>query len=103
MRLKSLLGMATVAAATTGMLAFAAPAQAAQLPCFLAGSGGSASATCYSGSSYTWRLVVDCVDTSNIKWPKIVYSVAGAYRTGDGTDSITCAAGLKANGRIEAK
>jgi hypothetical protein len=102
--MKTLLGMAAVAAAATGTFAVATPsAQAAQLPCFLAGSGSSASATCYSGSSYTWRLVADCLDTSNIKWPKIVNTKYGAYIKGDGTESLSCASGLRAVGRIEAR
>lgn len=101
MRLQNLLGLAAVAAAATGALAVATPAQAAQLPCFLSGSGNTASATCYSGSSHTWRLAADCVDTSNIRWPRIVTTLYSGYRTGDGTATLTCAAGLRADGRIE--
>jgi hypothetical protein len=102
-RLKSLLGLTATAAVATGILAMATPAQAASLPCHLSGSGNSASATCYSGSSYTWRLVVDCLDTTNVKWPKIVGTLYGDYRTGDGTDTLTCAPNLRADGRIEAR
>ncbi len=104
MRMKTLLGVAAMAAAATGTFAVAAPsAQAAQLPCFLAGSGSSASATCYSGSSYTWRLVADCLDTSNVKWPRIVDTKYNGYVRGDGSQSLNCAAGLRAVGRIEAR
>jgi len=100
-RMKTLLGLA---AATAGTFAVATPsAQAAQLPCFLAGSGSSASATCYSGSSYTWRLAADCLDTSNVKWPRIVDTKYSGYLKGDGYQSLNCAPGLRAVGRIEAR
>ncbi|GGO94102.1 hypothetical protein [Wenjunlia tyrosinilytica] len=102
MRVKTLLGLAACAAATAGVLTVP-PAQAAQLPCFLSGSGSSASATCYSGASYTWRLVVDCVDTSNARWPKIVSTLRGDYITGDGTETLSCSGSLRADGRIETK
>ncbi|WNI14488.1 hypothetical protein [Actinacidiphila sp. ITFR-21] len=101
MRVPTLLGLAACAAATTGALAVA-PAQAAQLPCFLSGSGNSASATCYSGAPYTWRLVVDCQDTRTIKWPVTVTTLYGAYITGDGTETLSCGS-YRAQGRIEAR
>jgi hypothetical protein len=99
-RLKTLLGAVGL---TAGLLTFAAPAQAASLPCLLGGSGNSASATCYSGAPYTWRLAVDCLDTTNIKWPKLVTTLYGDYITGDGTESLSCKPSLRAIGRIEAK
>ncbi|MEY9962680.1 hypothetical protein ABIA33_000706 [Streptacidiphilus sp. MAP12-16] len=102
MRLKTLLGLAACVASATAALAVG-PAQAAQLPCNLGGSGNTASVTCYSGAPYTWRLVVDCVDTSNVYWPRIVSTTYGAYRTGDGTEVLSCAASLRADGRIEAR
>ncbi|MDJ0340921.1 hypothetical protein QMK19_09180 [Streptomyces sp. H10-C2] len=102
MRLKTLLGLAACAAATAGALTVA-PAQAAQLPCFLSGSGNSATATCYSGASYTWRLTVDCLDTSNIRWPVTVATISGGYVRGDGTETLSCGGSLRANGRIEAR
>jgi hypothetical protein len=100
-RMKTLLGLATVAAAVS--LPLAGTAQAASLPCGLGSNGNTASATCWSGSPYTWRLVVDCLDTSNIKWPKIVNTLYGAYITGDGTETLSCQSNLRANARIEAK
>jgi len=103
-RMKTLLGVVAVAAAATGTFAVATPsAQATRLPCHLAGSGSSASATCYSGSSYTWRLVADCLDTSNIKWPRIVDTKYSGYIKGDGTQSLNCDSGLRAVGRIETR
>jgi hypothetical protein len=99
--MKTLLGLATAAAAMT--VTFAGPAQAASLPCGLGSNGNTASATCWSGSSYTWRLVVDCLDTSNIKWPKTVNTLYGAYIKGDGTETLSCAGNLKASARLEAK
>lgn len=99
--MKTLLGVAATAAALTGALAVATPAQATRLPCHLGGSGGSASAECYSGSSITWRLAADCLDVSNIKWPRHVNTLYSAYRTGDGRVTLTCASGLRASGRIE--
>jgi hypothetical protein len=101
--MKTLMGFATAAAATTGLLAFAAPAQAASLPCGLGSNGNTASATCWSGSPYTWRLVVDCLDTTNVKWPKTVDTRYGEWITGDGTETLSCAANLKASARLEAK
>jgi hypothetical protein len=105
LRPKHLLGPAVATAlAATGLLTVTVPpAQAAQLPCNLTGSGSSATADCYSGSRYTWRLVVDCVDTSNPKLPRTVTTLYGKYRTGDGTETLNCHSPLRADGRIEAK
>ena len=104
MTLRTLVGGAACALTVAGLLCVAgASAQAATLPCNLGSDGSGASVTCYSGSSYTWRLAVDCLDTSNIKWPRIVYTIYGAYHTGDGTESATCTDNLKADARIEAK
>jgi hypothetical protein len=101
-RLKTtLLGLAAAIAVPTALLT-TAPAQAASLPCNLTSSGNSASVTCYSGASYTWRLVVDCLDTTIPTSPVIVDTLYGSYTTGDGTETLTCAAGLRADGRIEA-
>ena len=66
-------------------------------------NGNTASATCWSGSSYTWRLAVDCLDTTNIKWPKIVNTLYGDWITGDGTETLTCKPGLRASARLEAR
>ncbi len=101
-RTRTALGLAACAAVATGLLT-ATPASAARLPCHLAGSGNSASATCYSGSSYTWRLVVDCDDVSNPKWPARVSTRYGAWHTGDGSDSLSCGGSLRATGRLEAR
>lgn len=97
MRIKILMAIAAAA----GGLAVATPAQAAQLPCGLGGDGNRASATCWGGSSHTWRLVVDCLDTSNIRWPKIVDTIYGEWHRGDGSDTRYCAGGLRASGRLE--
>jgi hypothetical protein len=102
LRARTALGLAACAAVTAGLLT-ATPASAARLPCNLAGSGDTASANCYSGSSYTWRLVVDCDDVSNPKWPVRVKTVYGAWHTGDGSDSISCGGSLRATGRLEAR
>jgi hypothetical protein len=102
-RMRILLGLATCVAAAASAVAVAMPAQSARLPCNLGGSGNSASATCYGGYSYTWRLVVDCLDTSNLRWPVVVTTLYGNYRTGDGTDTLTCASSLRASGRLEAR
>ncbi|HET6360011.1 hypothetical protein [Streptomyces sp.] len=101
-RTRSALGLAACAAVAAGLLT-ATPASAARLPCNLAGSGSNAYANCYSGSSYTWRLVVDCDDVSNPKWPVRVTTLYGAWHTGDGSDSISCAGSLRATGRLEAR
>ncbi|MEU9011027.1 hypothetical protein AB0D12_14845 [Streptomyces sp. NPDC048479] len=101
LRTKTALALAVGAAVAAGLFT-ATPASAARLPCNLAGSGGTASANCYSGSSYTWRLVVDCDDVSNPKWPARVKTLYGAWRTGDGSDSISCGGSLRASGRLEA-
>jgi hypothetical protein len=103
MRLKALAGLAAGAAARAGSLVAASPAQAAQLPCWLAGSGSTASAGCYSGSSITWRLAADCLDRSNIKWPVVVTTLYSDYVTGDGTQALTCPNSLSAQGRIEVR
>jgi hypothetical protein len=100
-RTKTLLGLTAAAAAV--LLPLAAPAQAASLPCGLGSNANNASATCWSGSSYTWRLAVDCLDTSNIKWPKVVNTLYGAWITGDGTESLSCKPAYKASARLEAK
>ncbi|AVZ73643.1 hypothetical protein SLUN_17145 [Streptomyces lunaelactis] len=102
LRTKAALGLAACAATAAGLLT-ATPATAARLPCHLAGSGDTASAHCYSGSSYTWRLVVDCDDVSNPKWPVRVKTLYGAWHTGDGSDSISCGSPLRATGRLEAR
>jgi hypothetical protein len=65
--------------------------------------GDTASAHCCSGSFCTWRLVVDCDDVSNPKWPVRVKTLYGDWRTGDGSDSISCAGSLRATGRLEAR
>ncbi|MFK4596425.1 hypothetical protein RKD30_003092 [Streptomyces pristinaespiralis] len=101
-RMKTTLGLAAAAAMAAGLLA-ATPASAARLPCHLAGSGDTASATCYSGSSYTWRLVVDCDDVSNPRWPVRVNTLHGAWHTGDGSDTISCGGSLRATGHLEAR
>ena len=103
MRLKALVGLAAGAAARAGSLVAAAPAQAAPLPCWLAGRGRTASAGGYSGSSITWRLAADCLDRSNIKWPVVVTTLYSDYVTGDGTRSLTCPNSLSAQGRIEVR
>jgi hypothetical protein len=100
-RMKTVLGLATSAAALS--LAFTAPAQAASLPCGLGSNGPTGTATCWSGAPYTWRLVVDCLDTTNIKWPKVVNTLYGAWTKGDGTETLTCQSNLKASARLEAK
>ncbi|MET7616040.1 hypothetical protein [Streptomyces sp. NPDC005408] len=99
---RTALGLAACAAVAAGLLT-ATPASAARLPCNLAGSGNSASANCYSGSSYTWRLVVDCDDVSSPKWPVRVTTLYGAWHTGDASDSISCGGSLRATGRLEAR
>ncbi|GHH68901.1 hypothetical protein GCM10018793_00400 [Streptomyces sulfonofaciens] len=91
------------AALTAGLLALAAPAGAAALPCNLSSSGGTASATCFSGSSYTWRLVADCDDVSDPRSPSRVTTLYGDWRTGDGTETLTCDSGLRATGHLEAR
>jgi hypothetical protein len=103
-RTKTALGLAAAcAAAMAAGLLTATPASAARLPCHLAGSDDTASAHCYSGSSYTWRLVVDCDDVSNPKWPVRVKTVYGDWHTGDGSDSISCGGSLRALGRLESR
>ncbi|WP_328538926.1 hypothetical protein [Streptomyces sp. NBC_00344] len=103
MRVKTLLALAACSVTAAGILAAAPAAQAASLPCNLGGSGSSASATCYSGSSYTWRLVVDCNDVSNVRWPVTVTTLYGDWHTGDGTESLSCDGSLRAIGRLEAR
>jgi hypothetical protein len=103
MRLTTLAGLAAAAVALAGSLVVASPAQAAALPCWVAGSGSDASAGCYSGSSITWRLAVDCWDTTNIKWPTLKESKFSPYVTGDGEQHLSCARGLRANGRLEVR
>jgi len=102
LRTKTALGLAACAAVAAGLLT-ATPASAARLPCHLAGSGDSSSAYCYSGSSYTWRLVVDCDDVSNPKWPVRVKTLHGAWHTGDGSESIACGGSLRAAGHLESR
>ncbi|MFF0063582.1 hypothetical protein ACFYRC_18950 [Streptomyces sp. NPDC005279] len=102
LRTKTALALAAGAAIVAGLFT-ATPASAARLPCNLAGSGDSASANCYSGSSYTWRLVVDCDDVSNPKWPVRDRTVYGAWHTGDGSDAISCGGSLRAQGHLEAR
>lgn len=97
MRTKILLALAI----TAGALAAASPAQAAQAPCGLGSDGNRASATCWSGSSYTWRLVADCVDHSNVRWPVTVYTIYGQDHRGDGSDTLYCASNLRAHARLE--
>lgn len=100
MRFKTLLGLTACAA---GLFTVATPAQAAALPCGLGSNANTASATCWSGSSYTWRLVVDCLDTSNIKWPTVAYTLHGEWITGDGSDSLSCKPSLRASAHLESK
>jgi hypothetical protein len=100
--MKTLLGL--TAAAAAGVLPLVTvPAQAASLPCGLGSNANTASATCWSGSSYTWRLAVDCLDTSNIKWPKVVNTLYGEWIKGDGTETLSCKPAYKASARLEAK
>ncbi|WP_406401485.1 hypothetical protein OH805_20715 [Streptomyces sp. NBC_00879] len=40
---------------------------------------------------------------SNPKWPVRVTTLYGAWHTGDGSDSISCAGSLRATGRLEAR
>lgn len=101
-RTKTLLGLTAVVAAGVLPLA-AAPAQAAGLPCGLGSNANTGTATCWSGSPYTWRLAVDCVDTSNIKWPKVITTLYGDWIKGDGTETRTCKSAYKADPRIELK
>jgi hypothetical protein len=96
-------GLAAATAAVAGALVTTSPAQAAALPCYVAGSGNSASAGCFSGSSITWRLVVDCYDRSSLRWPFIVNTVTSRYVTGDGSVSVSCAPSLSAQGRLEVR
>jgi hypothetical protein len=96
-RTKILLALAIAA----GGLAIASPAQAAQLPCGLGSDGNRASATCWGGYSYTWRLVTDCVDHSNVRWPVTVDTIYGQFRRGDGSDAQYCHSDLRAHGRLE--
>jgi hypothetical protein len=103
MRLAKLAGLTAAAAAMTGAFALAAPAQAAVLPCWVAGSGSNASAGCYSSPSITWRLVADCWDTSNIKWPTIKATKYSPYVYGNGEQHVSCPSGLRADGRLELK
>lgn len=102
MRLKNMLGLAAGATIAAGLLT-ASPASAASLPCNLTSNGNSASVTCYSGSSYTWRLVVDCTDVSSPRLPRLVDTVYGAWKTGDGTESVSCGGSLRANAHLEAR
>ncbi|GHJ39847.1 hypothetical protein [Streptomyces sp. TS71-3] len=95
-------GLTGAAALTAGLLALAAPAGAASLPCNLTSNGSTTSATCYSGSSYTWRLVADCSDVSDPRNPSHVTTLYGDWHTGDGTETLTCGSGLRANGHLEA-
>ncbi len=98
MRTKTFLA---ITAALAGSLAMAAPAQAAQAPCGLGSDGPRASVTCWGGTSLTWRLVADCVDHSNIRWPRVVYTTYGQYHRGSGSDTLYCTSGLRAHGRLE--
>ena len=102
MRTKTLLGLTAIAATCLLPLA-AAPAQAASLPCGLGSSANTGTATCWSGSPYTWRLAVDCLDTSNIKWPTVVTTLYGEWIKGDGTETRSCKPAYKASSRLEAK
>jgi hypothetical protein len=101
-RLKNMLGLAAGVTIAAGLLT-ASPASAASLPCNLGSSGNSASVTCYSGSSYTWRLVVDCADVSSPMLPRTVSTVYGDWHTGDGTEAISCGGSLRANAHLEAR
>jgi hypothetical protein len=102
MRLKKMLGLAAGAVIAAGLFT-ATPASAASLPCNLSSDGNSGSVTCFSGSSYTWRLAVDCLDRTNPWQPVIVNTLYGEWHTGDGTETLSCAAALHADARIEAR
>ncbi|MEV0096987.1 hypothetical protein [Streptomyces sp. NPDC050738] len=102
MRVKSLLALAACSASAVGILLTAPAAQAASLPCGLGSDGGSATATCWSGSSYTWRLVVDCNDVSNVKWPVTVKTLYSPWHKGDGTEALSCGGALRALAHLEA-
>lgn len=102
MRMKNMLALAAGATVAAGLFA-AAPASAASLPCNLSSGGNSASVTCYSGSPYTWRLVVDCLDTSSPMQPRLVNTVYGDWHTGDATQTISCGGSLRASAHLEAR
>ncbi|MCW2504487.1 MAG: hypothetical protein JWO79_2771 [Actinomycetia bacterium] len=102
-RKKLVIGLAAAATIVVGgsLAASTSSASAGQVPCWVSGGGNSATAGCYSGGFQTWRVAADCVDTSNVRWPKIVDTQRGAWTTGDGQETVACGPGLRADGRLE--
>ncbi|MDQ1655905.1 MAG: hypothetical protein QOD41_988 [Cryptosporangiaceae bacterium] len=101
---KKLTIVVAAAIAVGGSFAIAAPAaEAGQIPCYVGSGGNSSVGGCWSGGFQTWRVVADCVDVSNIAWPTIVDTKYGDWITGDGSETVTCTAGLRADGRLEVR
>jgi hypothetical protein len=84
-----------------GGLAATQSAEAGTIPCYTGNGGANASGGCYGSMSGSWRLDVDCIDTSDIRWPRNVGTRYGAWRYGGGSEAISCASGLRADPRIE--
>jgi hypothetical protein len=101
MRFAKIAGLAVATAALSGALIAPGAAQAEGIPCAPAGGvDNNASGICY-GEVGQWRVVADCLDYSNIKWPVNRGSVASPWVSGRGEQFVHCAAGLRAVPRIE--